>query len=130
MKHVLVVDDDEFVRVSLKEILERAGHSTELAVNGDDAMDKIDRRKPDVIFLDIVMPEKEGMETLLELKRVSPEIKIIMISGGGSFHDTNDYYMAAELFGADAVLKKPLRGSTVLEALETILSKEDSFPMG
>ena len=112
-KHVLVVDDDELVRIVVQEIFERIGCTVSSAANGKQALIEIAAKKPDLLILDVIMPEKEGIGTLLQVKREHSDIKTIVISGGGR-KKIDDFLIIAERFGADAVLKKPIQQSVLV----------------
>ena len=128
LKHVLVVDDDELVRTLTKELFERIGCSVSVAENGNVALAEIVARMPDLIVLDIIMPEKEGLEILIQMKRKHPEVKIIAISGGGRKH-IDDLLVIADRFGADVVLKKPIKPAILLDhAAQLLWGRKLSFP--
>ena len=83
MARILVIDDEELARFTLREILEAAGHEVIEASNGNEGT-AFQRANPcDVVITDMIMPEKEGLETIVELKGEYPDLKIIAISGGG-----------------------------------------------
>lgn len=83
MACILVVEDDDFVRFTLRKLLERAGYQVVEATNGDEAIDFFRDSKPDLVITDIVMPKKGGCELIPELRQENPAQKIIAISGGG-----------------------------------------------
>lgn len=118
--HVLVVDDDELVRTVICEILERVHCTVSVAANGSVALKEMACNKADLVILDIIMPEKEGLDTLLQLKRDYPDVKVIAISSGGRRH-VDDFLVIAQRFGADAVLKKPIKASTLLSYASGLL---------
>ncbi|MDM8552269.1 response regulator [Desulfobacterales bacterium HSG2] len=120
MKRILVIDDEEQVRSMLRMTLEDAGYEVEDAPDGDMGV-RLFREKPtDVIITDILMPEKEGIETILELRRDFPGIKIIAISGGGRFRSPNTFLTMAEHFGASRIFSKPLRQRELLSAVREL----------
>src|SRR5688572_234064 len=83
MQRILVIDDDEQVRALLYEILDRAGFKVVEATNGVEGL-KLYRAQPaDLVITDLIMPEKEGVETILELRREFPDVRVVAISGGG-----------------------------------------------
>jgi CheY-like chemotaxis protein len=125
-KRILVVDDDELVRVTAKTILEREGYFVKLASNGVQALEQAAQMSLDVMILDIIMPEKEGIETLLQIKREFPSVKVIAISSGGR-KGVDDFLMIADRFGADAALKKPIRPKALLAQVSRLLN-ESSAP--
>jgi YesN/AraC family two-component response regulator len=106
MVDILLVDDDPMVRDALKKRLERDGHLVRLAGNGNEAIHMVRETRPDLVITDVIMPEREGVETILELKKLHPDLKIIAMSGGGRMGRL-DYLKLATNFGADATLTKP-----------------------
>src|SRR5579872_6774863 len=81
--HVLVIDDDPVARVTMRAILEDQGYTVTCAANGKLGLNAFRMRRPDLVVTDIIMPEKEGIETILELRAVWPQGPIIAVSGGG-----------------------------------------------
>ncbi len=120
MARVLVVDDEEFIRFTLRQMLEKAGHEVVEAVNGQDALDSFAAAPVDLVITDIIMPEKEGIETIVELRRQQPDLKIIAVSGGGRTK-TMDYLEIAERLGADSAIPKPLQRQVVMDAVNKAL---------
>src|SRR6185295_10712868 len=106
MARVLLIDDEEYVRMTLTQALEDDGHEVIVAINGQDGINRYKAEKPDLVVTDVLMPEKEGIETVLELRRIDPQAKIIVISGGGRINNL-DFLDVARKFGAAAALKKP-----------------------
>ena len=121
MAKLLVVDDDTDVRTMLKTMLERDSHDVITAENGRQALQCVQKQLPDAIILDIVMPEKEGFETIVELRRDYPSIKIIAISGGGSIGATNHLKLAKTL-GAHLALEKPIGMQELKAAIQQLIS--------
>lgn len=106
MARILVIDDDDAIRLSLKLALEDADHLVDEAADGEEGMNRFRMRPADLVITDIFMPEKEGLETIDEIKRNYPKTKIIAISGGGSI-GPEDYLEIAKRVGADCSLFKP-----------------------
>src|ERR1700687_5964678 len=107
MALILVIDDDDDVRAVVSGVLEAAGHEVVHASDGAQGIE-LQRRLPAVLVItDIVMPEKEGIETIRDLHQEFPKLKIIAMSGGGSLHKTTNYFSTAKELGAHAVLRKP-----------------------
>lgn len=106
MARVLVIDDEEYVRMTLAQALEDDGHSVLLAVNGQEGLNCYKAESPDLVITDILMPGKEGIETILELRKLNPNAKILVMSGGGRINNV-DFLEVARKFGATAALKKP-----------------------
>ena len=116
---ILVIEDDEDVLKFVCKILVTAGYDVVAASDGYKGLEQI-KNNPDIgmVITDIVMPEKEGIETIIEIKHGWPQIKIIAMSGGGIIHP--DFYLRdASEFGADATLRKPL---TISELVGTVKS--------
>lgn len=106
MKTVLIIDDESLVRATVARMVEREGHRVVQAANGLEGIRAFDREKVDLVVCDIIMPEKEGIETIGEIRRKDPSVKIIAISGGGRTENVNFLEMAQRL-GADHILAKP-----------------------
>lgn len=119
MIRILVVDDDYQMREMLGVILERKGYDVKTASDGNAAI-QLQQTKPfDIIITDIIMPEKEGLETISELRRGYPRLKIIAISGGGRYRPEG-YLELAKQLGADLVLAKPFGSWEILSAVKEL----------
>ena len=112
-KSVLVIDDDEIIRASICEYLGRTGHEAFEAVNGEQGLAQCRARRVDVVITDVIMPEKDGVELILALRREFPRVKIIAMSGVDKLYLEN-----ARKLGADEVLQKPFR----LSELDPLIS--------
>ena len=112
----LVVDDDPMVRDVVVRTLSSAGYPVEAASNGSEAVKIFTETPFPIVVTDIVMPEKEGIETILELRRIAPEVKILAISGGGRERG-KEFLRYASRLGANAVLSKPFRKAELLEVI-------------
>jgi DNA-binding response OmpR family regulator len=110
---ILVIDDDELVRRMVTRVLRAAGHDVATAENGLRGMALIRKERPQIVITDIIMPEQEGLETILEIRRDNSEIKVIAMSGSASIGST-DILTMARLLGADEVLHKPFRAEELL----------------
>jgi CheY-like chemotaxis protein len=130
MAKIFVFDDEPSILLMLKKMLEKAGHEVYLALNGREGIDLFKKHKPDLLITDIIMPEKEGLETILELRKKYPELKIIAISGGGRI-GPDGYLPGAKLFGANMVFQKPLIQKEFMEAVSILLGEKDgkTLPM-
>ena len=120
MSRILVIDDEQPLRRVLRRILERAGHTVFEAQDGRKGMALWRQAPTDVVVTDIFMPEKDGMQILMELKHVSTKPKIIAISGGDP-RGLLDLKPAARFLGADRVLQKPFDAQTFLAAVQEVL---------
>jgi Response regulator containing CheY-like receiver, AAA-type ATPase, and DNA-binding domains len=122
MAKILVFDDEPSILLMIKKMLEKAGHEVDIALNGRDGMEQFERNRPDLVITDIIMPEKEGLETILELRKRYPALKIIAISGGGRV-GPDGYLPSAKLLGADMVFQKPLVQKEFMKAVSILLNE-------
>jgi DNA-binding response OmpR family regulator len=114
------VDDDAPLLKLAVEYLSRAGHAVTTAANGKEAMRLVQDSTFDLVITDLIMPEKEGMEVIMELRRTIPTLKIIAMSGGGRI-DAGDYPATAKQLGASQTLSKPFSGKELLEMVSAVL---------
>ncbi len=121
MARILIVDDTPDLLQVLVMILRDAGHIITAARDGQEALGLLKRIEFDLMITDIVMPNKEGLETIMEARRAVPHLKIIAMSGGGWF-PSQQYLAIAEKLGASAILSKPFSGDDVLAAVSRVLS--------
>ncbi len=123
MALILVIDDDPMVRTTLRQILAKGGHDVIEAVNGKQGLQLFRAHGPDLVITDIIMPEKEGIETIMEIRGDNPTAKIIAISGGGRTRNM-DYLEIARTVGAESVLAKPFSIKDVIQQVNLSLKKE------
>jgi DNA-binding NtrC family response regulator len=119
-EQILLVDDDPSIRVLYSRTLSRAGFNVETASNGREALDAIPQRRPDLVILDLVMPEQEGIETISQLQSAYPDLPVIAISGALG---ANEYLHVANLLGARRTLHKPITADQLLEVVKTTLNE-------
>ena len=115
MARVLIIDDEELVRLTIRQMLEDAGHTVAEAENGNAGIRKLADFEADLIITDLLMPNKEGLETITEIRSSHPELKIIAMSGGGRFKGRH-YLDFAKKLGAHEILPKPF-SSQVLQGV-------------
>jgi CheY-like chemotaxis protein len=126
MARILVIDDDETVRELLRFTFEQAGYEVVEASDGDMGMQRYREQPTDLIIMDIFMPEKGGLESIMELRRDFPDVKIIAISGGGTVGSgwpTIDALPLAKRLGALRTLAKPFHAQEMLEAVREALAE-------
>ena len=123
MARILIIDDDDQFRTMLRKMFEKAGYvDIEEANDGAVGM-KIFRQRPfDLVITDIIMPDKEGIETIMETRKDFPAIKIIAMSGGGKIGPDNYLVMAGHL-GAGRTLAKPFQQSELVNAVRELLKE-------
>ena len=108
MAHVLVIDDDADVRWVISRAVQADGHRVTEAADGSEGLRRFRDGPPvDLVITDILMPEREGIETIIELRRQRPALPIIAISGGSRTTARDGLLERADLLGATRVLPKP-----------------------
>jgi CheY-like chemotaxis protein len=118
---ILVVDDEPGIRELLSLMLEAAGHTVTVAEDGIQAPKILESQPIDVVITDLLMPERDGLEFITEVRKKYPKVKIIAMSGGG--HIARDSYLRiAKNFGAHVLLEKPFSQSGVLGAVDAVLT--------
>ena len=114
MKSVMIVDDSRTSRRILKDILERAGYEIRgEAINGKEAVEMYGKLMPNIVTMDITMPEMDGIEALRRIREAYPDAKVVMVTAAGQ----KDKMMEAVKLGAAEFVAKPFVEETVLEAL-------------
>lgn len=121
MATILIIDDDEALRGTMRRILERKGHDVLEAGDGREGMALFRERGPDVVITDLIMPEQEGIETILQLKEEHAGARVLAVSGGGRVGPGGPLSDAVEL-GADASLAKPFSVEQLQQAVERLLA--------
>jgi DNA-binding response OmpR family regulator len=120
MANILIIDDDPQILDMLGQTLKREGHDVVEALDGKEGL-KLYRKNPtDLVITDLIMPEKEGIETIMELLRDFPGVKIIAISGGGQI-DAEQYLSIARNFGIQRTFAKPIARAELLKAVRELL---------
>ena len=120
MARIVIIDDDESLLPMLVQMVTRLGHEVFAEANGHTGLKRVRAVAPDLVITDMVMPEKEGVETILELRRSFPAVKIIAISGGGRISSA-DHLLLAKKFGAMATLAKPFSRDELKLVLDAAL---------
>mgnify|MGYP001010611858 CR=1 FL=1 len=122
MLRVLVIDDEAMVRKIVRKMLERSGHTVVEAENGKLGIEQLKTATFDLVITDIIMPEMEGIETLINVKRQRPETQVIAMSGGGRTGNV-DFLQTAQKLGAAAILHKPFTMASLASAVEEACGK-------
>jgi CheY-like chemotaxis protein len=120
MRRILVIDDEVGIRRALRTVLELAGYQIREARNGQDALRLWREEESDLVITDIHMPDKDGIETILELRALSPDLPIIAVSGSGE-KKSRDLLQDAKLFGRIWTMDKPFGLTELLERVSEVL---------
>ncbi|ADY50858.1 response regulator receiver protein [Pseudopedobacter saltans DSM 12145] len=122
-KKILIVDDDPSIVMSLEFLLQKSGSKVFIASNGREAMEKIDAHQPDLVLLDIMMPEVDGYEVCEYVKKnyAIPAIKVIFISAKSKDEDIKKAYTK----GADLFVIKPFSTRRLLEKIASLLKAKN-----
>ena len=120
MPRILIIDDDDALREVLVEYFESMGYSVSEAPNGRVALEQQISNPADVVITDLIMPEENGLETILELQRLDPDLKIIAMTGSGHIGALEDLKTASFL-GAHRTLFKPFQMEDLLRTVEELL---------
>lgn len=121
MAKILVIEDDASFRSVLVQMLTRAGYEVRQAGDGNQAVEVCSDFNPDLVLTDIIMPDKEGLETIQDLLTLNPNLKIIAMSGGGKF-GPDSYLPLAQKLGAKASLQKPFMREELISTIESVLN--------
>ena len=116
MAKILVVDDDKLTRMMLDDALSEAGHQVIQADDGRKVAGILRQDAPHILVTDIIMPDQEGIETILQMKREHPALPIIAISG------QNEYLKMAEVFGVSAIMPKPIDEEQLLKTIDELVA--------
>lgn len=120
MARILIIEDDAAIRDLLRVLLERKGHTVREAGDGQEGIHLYRTDPCDLVITDLIMPRKEGLETIVALRQEFPRLKIIAISGG-SRDNREDYLKTAELCGASRIFHKPFNNEEILAAVDELL---------
>jgi CheY-like chemotaxis protein len=120
MTHILIIDDEQPIRLMLRKLFESEGYTVTEASNGMEGIESYRENPANLIITDLLMPEKEGLETIIELKKKNPAIKIIAMSGGGRNKPDKYLHMAKQL-GAMQTFEKPIRKGELLRAIKNLI---------
>jgi len=121
MARILVADDEPMVRRTLRHILLQAGHAVIEACDGDEALAAFQHHQPDLVLIDIIMPNRDGVETIAALRAADNAVPILAMSGGGVVGSAR-YLDFAGTRGATRMLAKPLRNAELLQAIADCLA--------
>ncbi len=123
MARILIIDDEDLVRLTVGQTLKKMGHEIEEADNGEIGEQMFREGTYDLVFYDIIMPRKEGIQTIIEMRKANRSIPIIAMSGGGRTRNT-DFLEMAETLGATATLPKPFGRAELTKLVLEFLPQE------
>lgn len=121
MSSILVVDDETQIRGLVRETLEQAGHHVTEARDGKEALQQYRLAPVDLVIMDILMPNQDGLETTVALRREFPRAKIIVITGGSEMIGTLNFFDVAKMLGAHGTLQKPFEMKALLDTVQARL---------
>src|ERR1700712_400236 len=127
MAHILIIEDDALLRRMLRLTLEKLGYDVTEASDGREGLTVQKSAVCDLVLVDIVMPEIDGIKTIIELKRESPALKIIAMSGGGR-GNASDYLTMASKLGANRTLAKPFSAEELSTLIAEVLQSQCPLP--
>ncbi|MGM0561764.1 MAG: response regulator [Pseudomonadota bacterium] len=127
MPTILLIDDEASIIEVMGNSLIKAGYEVLSAENGEKGLQLLEKEAVDAVVTDIIMPEKEGLETIIEIRRKRPELPIVAISGGGRTRQLHFLEISRD-FGANDVLQKPFKPSQLIASLNSLLATQHNLP--
>jgi len=119
MPSVLVVDDEDQIRQLIRETLEQAGYDVQEASNGKQGLEQYRSKPADLVIMDILMPDQDGLESIMTLRREFPASRVIAITGGSDMIGILNFLDVAKMLGARRTLQKPFDMQTLLDAAQS-----------
>jgi DNA-binding response OmpR family regulator len=127
MALVLVIDDEPAMRNMIERIARTEGHEVVAACDGNEGLALCVARRPDIVITDIIMPDREGIETIREMRRAHPSVRIIAVSGAPTLNGVS-FLELAKKAGADAGVQKPFRAAELIAAVKSVNSDQAKSP--
>ena len=127
MHRILIVDDDKLVRGTLRAAMQRAGYDVIEARHGGEAARLMRDPSIDLLVTDLIMPEHDGLETIIQTRKQRPDLPIIAMSGGGQTKNL-EFLRYAKQFGANRVLSKPFPISWLESSVRELLAAAKAVP--
>ena len=123
MPSVLIIDDNESLREVLEAVLSEFGYACITAADGQEGWRQYQAHDVDIVITDIYMPEKDGLETILQMRREKPDLPIIAMTGSDASRLSFDPLLVADKFGANVCMQKPFRNEELIKQIEALLAK-------
>ena len=123
MPSILVVDDEDQIRHLIRETLEQVGYHITEACDGKEAFQQYRLAPADLVIMDILMPNQDGLETTIALRREFPDVKVIVITGGSDMIGILNFLDVAKMLGAHSTLQKPFEMKTLLDTVHAELQE-------
>ena len=120
MARILIIDDDPLVRQTVRTMLEKAPHEVDEAADGGAGLERVRQFRPDLALTDILMPYQDGIEFIIQLRRIDPDVKVLAMSGGGRF-EPGQLLLVAKALGADDYIAKPFTKHALLTKVSACL---------
>jgi len=120
-KHILIIDDDPHILAQLSRILSDAGYRVDCAEDGQKGLMILTDTTPDLVITDMMMPNIDGFEFIVALRKLKPEVKVIAISGGGAGIGPSVLLESAKLIKAEKSLMKPVSKADLIECVEQVI---------
>jgi CheY-like chemotaxis protein len=124
MAKILVIDDLEEMRDTIKEILEREGHTVTLAPNGELGEELFRQDPVGLIITDVLMPGQDGVSTMTRIRKDYPDVRVIAYSGGGPEASIKAATTVVKAMGADVTLRKPFKREKLIAAVNKLVKVE------
>lgn len=120
---ILVIEDDDYLREYLQELLELSGYDVLAASDGNKGLSLFRQFAPDTVLTDLIMPGKDGIRLIMEMKKINPDVRVIAMSGRWNNESGVNCIEAVEFLGADSTLRKPFSAKDLKAALMSALPK-------
>ncbi len=120
MKRILIIDDDEMIRIVFERFLKGQGYAVDCAADGNEGLRVLETEPPDLVITDIMMPDTDGLEVVLSMREKHPDIPVIAISGGMTIAPM-DFLPLVKKFGAIKVFYKPVELEDLLAGVRELL---------
>ena len=126
MANILIIDSDPYLRIAMRIMLEKDGHQVVDAANGIDGERAFFSMKIDIVFTDIFMPNQDGLQTIINIRKSNSIVKIVAMSSGGHSREL-EYLMYSEIIGATYFIIKPISFIPLLTIVSNLYTKDSAL---